>query len=546
MWKKFLYLVGLSCLAAPLAQAQLGISPSQSARMLRELHARDGTIGNADLLGDERALLDQSRSLTDPQFLSSSLAFATRLQSDLTTYSSQYQEGRTFLSPWSGALAAPGVSNGDGKLSLSMAVDQTFERNEMRSPAGDRSAWLSTTAISVSAHHGTLDTGRLSLDFAGGVTLAGDDDLLLQHGDGRRAWFIQPGSSISYDVQFGPVTVTLYDRVSVRPDPLISTPGLFVISPFFGATQNDLGTAVTWQIRPDLAALVNCSWASSQATSGGSRDDLDEFRDIYSVLASLTWDVRKAAHVGIQGGYARSVYEQEFSADGEQWHGGLFAEIDLPWAHRLRVDGGMQGMSFDRLDPPAILVPNIGGIPTANEIRTNHGDNSDLSPAPYYKLGLSGRLSEKVVHELSAGREASLALFSNHVESYFASYGIHAGLWKGANLGLSGFYEVAEDSGGVFATDTTTYGGVARLQQSIGKLTLAAGYGQTWCQTDDKPQFVNVLSGAFEQQAASVSASYPLCAKASVNVSWQRFKTEWKEVNTTVQDRVMLGMRVVF
>ncbi|MES2595067.1 MAG: hypothetical protein V4662_07020 [Verrucomicrobiota bacterium] len=554
MRKRSLYLVSLGCLVGSLAKAQLGVSPSQTSVLLRELREKAGALQQADSLGEKRALLEETRSLTYPQFLSSSLAGASRLQADLTAYSSQYQEGRAFLLPWSGTLLAPGTPKSEKDTFLGVAVDQVFEWNQMRSGFGHQETFFSTTSLSVAARHGTLETGRLCLDFAGGMTQAADDDFLFAYAGGQRALFIHPGSSLSYDVQFGSVTVMLYDRVSARPEALVGGPGRFIsqaTSPFFGAIQNDLGAAVSWQIRPDLSALVNYNWASSDATHSsfrGSREGLEIFadKDVRSLLASLTWDACQAARVGIQSSYAWSTFAEEFSADGEEWHAGLFAEINLPWAHRLRVEGGMQGMEFERQGQAVVVVFPVGGVPTANEIRSNNGDNADLSPAPYYKLALSGRLSEKVVHELSLGREATLALLSNHVESCFANYGVQAGLWKGANLGLSGFYEMAEDSGGAFAAEALSYGGVARLAQTLGRLTLSFGYGYTWFEADAQPQAAAASSPTFEQQSACASASYQLCAKASINLRWQRFETQWKAMDSATQDRLMLGMRFVF
>lgn len=551
MRKSSLCVFGLSCLLAASVRAQLGVSPSQSAGMLRELREKAGDSRNEDPLGDERALLEQCRSLTSPQFLSGSLGGAARLQGDLTGYSSQYQEGRTFFSPWSGTVPEPGTSKDAKSMFVGMGLDQVFEWNEVRSGLGHQETYLSTTQLSISARYGTLETGRLSVNFAGGVTLAEGGDLFLQYGDGQRAWFIQPGSSLSYEVQFGPVTVMVYDRVSVRPESLVGWPirlRSVTSSPFFGATQNDVGAAVTWKIRSDLTALLNYNWASSQEAHSLFDDSIDawepfEDRDIYSILASLTWDACKKVRLGILGGYSWSYFNGDFSADGEQWHTGLFSEMDLPWTHRLRLEAGMQGMTFGRL-VPGTTIDFFSSTP--DEVWINHGDNADLSSALYYKLALGGRLSERVVHELSLGREATLGLLSNYVESSFVNYGIQAGLWTGANLGVSGFYEIAQDSGGVFATDISSYGGVARLAQTIGKLTLSAGYGYTRFETDAQPYAPATFAMALDQQAMGASASYALCSNASINLSWQRFETQWKGVDTATQNRVMLGMRFVF
>jgi hypothetical protein len=457
MQKSCLHLIGLSILFASFAQAQLGVSPSQSSGLLRELRERSSEVTKVDPLGEDRLLLDQSRSLTNPSALSDSNAGATRLRGDLTGYTSQYQAGRSSISPWSGTLLKPEASQKFAQGTLGMALDQAFEWNEVDSGFFRRDAWLSSTMLSVSASHGSLETGLLSLNAAGGVILADSDDLILSSGNGDVGWFMQPGSSLTYDVKIGDVTISLYDRFSARPDAVLNTqawfPGL-VLSPFFATRQNDLGAAVTWQMRTDLSLTLNYNWASSSPV----RSVFGDFgeRDIHSVLASLSWDACKAARLGIEGGYAWTAYESDFDADGEQWHTGLFAEVSLPFEHRLRLDAGVQGMSFERL-PDSIVF--VGGSPfdglLAHWIRTNTGDNADLSLSPFYTLTLSGRLSESVVHELSAGYEASLALVSNYLQAHFVNYGIQAALWRGASLGVSGHFEMVEDSGGFFAGDTT-------------------------------------------------------------------------------------------
>lgn len=552
--RKYSLLLGLGTLVGSFAQAQLGVSPSQSSGLLRELRDHAGEVTKDDPLGNDRQLLDQSRSLTNPSALSDSIAGATRLRGDLTGYPSQYQAGRSSLSPWSGTLMKPEASQKSGQGTLGMALDQTFEWNEVDSDWwSKRDAWLSSTMLSVSASHGSLETGRLSLNAAGGVILADSDDLILSSSQGDVGWFMQPGSSLTYDVKIGDVTIRLYDRFSARPDAVLNTQGLFpgfALSPFFATRQNDLGAAVTWQIRTDLSLTLNYNWASSSPV----RSVFGDFgeRDIHSVLASLSWDACKAARLGIEGGYTGTAYESDFNADGEQWHAGLFAEVSLPFEHRLRLNAGVQGMSFERLPDAIVIVgggPFDGNLfdPIPGRIFTNTGDNSDLGPAPFYTLTLSGRLSENVVHELSAGYEANLALVSNYLQSHFVNYGIQAELWRGASLGISGNFEMAEDSGGLFAGDTTSYGGVANLQQRLGRLTLSASYGFTHFESDRQPQTWVGVSRTTDQQAMGLTAAWQLCPKSLLYLGWQRFSTELEGLdNTADQTRVMLGMRVVF
>lgn len=548
MWKYSPHLICLSTLVGSFAQAQLGVSPSQSSGLLRELRDRTSEVTIEDPLGKDRLLLDQSRSLTNPSALSDSNAGATRLRGDFTGYPSQYQAGRDSLSPWSGTLLKPESSQKLGQSTLGMALDQTFEWNEVDPVFSRRDAWLSSTMLSVSASHGSLETGRLSLNAAGGMILADSDDFILSSGNGDVGWFMQPGSSLTYEVKIGDVTFSLYDRFSARPDAVLNTqgwiPGL-VLWPFFATRQNDLGAAVTWQMRTDLSLTLNYNWASSSPV----RSEMGEFgeRDIHSVLASLNWDACKAARLGIEGGYAWTAYESDFDADGEQWHVGLLTEVSLPFEHRLRLDAGVQGMSFEAL-PDAQTVFGNPFNPTPSQLITNTGDNADLSLSPFYTLTLSGRLSENVVHELSAGYEANLALVSNYVQAHFVNYGIQAALWRGASLGVSGHFEMAEDSGGVFAGDASSYGGVLRLQQRVGKLAISVNYGYTHFETDSQSRANRLAAfGTTDQQAMGLTAAWQLCPKSSLYLGWQHFSTALEGADETAeQSRAMVGMRVVF
>ncbi len=511
-----------SFLATPALHAQLGVSPSQNSTFLREIRERHAGKASPDPMGEDRVALQRSRSLTEPTYLSDSLMSATRLASDLTTYSGQFQADRQFLSPWTGTQPAPDSAKGGGTSHLGAALDQSFEWNSVDASFfpffpffGRREAYLSTTMISLDGAYGTLESGRLTLQAAGGFSLAESDELLLPERDGILAWFIQPGSSIIYDIQRGPVTLTLYDRVSARSDAFLA--GRSRLSPFFfNAVQNDLGVALSVDLAESLTFTANYNWAAAQPM----QSNLNELasRDVHSLLVSLAYEIKPGLSVGVEGGQAWSDYEIEFSADGRQWHGGLFAEAALPWTHRLRLEGGVQGMEFVSLQPPTIFF--FGPFfPTPNQLSSNIGDQSDLSISPYYSLTLTGRLCQSVTHELSAGYEAALAPLSNFVQSHYVNYGLHAALWNGAALGLSGFFEDTRDSGGIFAADRTLMGGVAQLEQKIGsKLSLSLGYGFTHGNPEAQPQSTLITSNDFNQHAYSAAIAYQLCPKSSLRL----------------------------
>ncbi len=492
----------------------------------------------------------------DPQFMSMSLAGALRMQADLTGYHSQFQQARRFPAAVDEVVARDPAS---GRL-LSVTLDQAFEWNRIEFAGAKQEAMFSTTELSVSMQHGTLDSGLLTLDAAGGVTLASSDDFQLSSGGGGTAWFMQPGSSLVFERRLGDVTISVYERFAARPDASLSYLGQLqgsVLSPFFAAMQNDLGTVLSWQPRQDLELALNYNWASSQAMrSAGDfsgfnpHDDLDVLanRDIHSLLATLTWRASPAVSAGLRGGHARTSYEESFANDGRQWHAGLFADLRLPLQHRLRLEAGAQGMSFDDPMPVGIFFPPFPLIPASPlAFVTNHGDNVDLDASPYASFSLGGPLGKRLSHQLTGGREAALGLLSNFVEARYVNYEAKARLWAGAAVNLNAFYEDLKDSGGVFAADTQVRGGSLLLQQQWRRFTFSAGCGLTRFDVDPQAASRLRLSASIRQPLYQAGVSCQICPGASLNLAWMHMATDLDvTAEDAVQDRLSLGMRMRF
>ncbi|GEP44052.1 hypothetical protein [Brevifollis gellanilyticus] len=488
--------------------------------------------------------------------MSTSLAGAQRLQGDFTSYSSQFQSGRTFLSTGS-APSTVGRSDKNGAFPLSATLDQSFAWNRLEFAGADQEALTSTTELSLFSQLGSLENGRLTLDAAGGVTLASTEDFGFS-GSGDSAWFMQPGSSLVYERRLGQVTLTVYDRFAARPDALVSFLGPLQgtsLVPFIATMQNDLGMALNWQPLDDLSLTLNYNWASSQSARSSSETppfnphgnlDVLAARDINSVLASVAWQASPVMRFGLRAGASWSSFEEEFSNDGNQWHGGLFADLKLPFEQILKLEAGAQGMNFERPEPVGIYIPF--GIPSSPaSFVTGSGDDRDLGATPYYTLSLGGPLGRRFSHQLSAGSEASLGLLSNYVEARFVNYTLSAQLWKGADLGLGGFYEDVQNSGGVFASDTSVHGFTATLRQTWHRFTFSAGYGHTRFDSDAHPASLVRLFATADQHAFHTSASYQICQRATVSLAWQRIVSDFAAVpDDLVQDRLTMNLRWMF
>lgn len=525
------------------ALAQLGVSPSQNGLWFQEWQDRWSSSS-----ASEAAEAPLGR-VGDPDFLNVSQSGALRLQGDLTGYHHQFQHERRFLNV-EPRLGGQGLAS---QQPFTGSLEQSFEWNY----AWNEEAMFSTTALSLRGQYGTLDTGRLTLDLAGGITQSLTDDLSLPSSGGDTAWFVQPGSSLVYEQRFGDVTVGVYDRFSARPE---STRGRgfyqrgTVWAPFFAAMQNDLGAVLTWQPLDDLELTVNYNWASSQAIQNASVSWFDPWsdyplnnldaladRDIHSVQASLSWKACSAASLGVRGGYSWTQYEENFANDGQQWNVGLFADVSLPLKQRLSVEVGAQGMSFE--DPQSIVFASLPLDPTPTPDPVTNADPSDLNATPYVHLSLGGQLGPRFSHQLSLGRESALGLLSNYVETYYANYGVQAKLWKGAAVNLSGFFEDLQDSGGRFAQDTEVFGGSLLIQQKWRYLTLTAGYAYTQFRALADPHRSFPPSGSSRQHVIQAGATCQLTPMSSLNLSWQRFEIE---SSSFTQDRLSLGLRVQF
>lgn len=487
--------------------------------------------------------------------MSMSLAGALRMQADLTDYHSQFQQARRFPAAMAEDVARTPASGAP----LAATLDQAFEWNRVEFAGTSQDAMFSTTALSVWMQHGTLDSGRLTLDAAGGVTLASSDDFQLSSGGGT-AWFMQPGSSLVFERRLGDVTLSFYERFAARPDAALSFFGQLqgtVLAPFFAAMQNDLGTVLAWQPRQDLELALNYNQASSQAlrSAGDSigfnpHDDLDVLanRDIHSVLATFTWRASSSFSAGLRGGHAWTSHEEAFANDGRQWHAGLFAELRLPFRHHLHLEAGSQGMSFDDPGLVSFLFPPFPLIPAAPvAFVSNHGDSTDLDASPYAGFSLGGALGKRLSHQLTGGREAALGLLSNFVEARYVNYEVQARLWAGAAVNLSAFHEDLKDSGGLFAADTQVDGGSLLLQQKWRRFTFAAGYGLTRFDVD--PQAVSLvrLSASMRQHIFQAGVSCQICSGASLNLAWVHLVSDLDAMaEDAVQDRLSLGMRLRF
>jgi len=563
-----------------LSHGQYGASPSQTGMFFDDFRSRqqkgsssmsagtrDGDVmydyssgvyrDNEDApMGQRSQDLETARELSRPSVRSGSNAFAARSVGDYTNYSGQYTSPTGFFAPtYTSDPFLKGRRNLKlGPVNMGFGFYQGFEYNDNinRSDTNPESDIISTTMLSIDANYQITQNNQLSITTALGFDRYLENPDLAPYGSNGFVLNVLPGSTIAFDVKAGPVYFTLYNRFSVRP----ATRNDFALAQnqLFGVFQNDSGLAANWRINSDWTLSMNYMHSFTESLSdgrdgSGARGGYDEFNRITDSLhGSLTYSPNGTWTTGIEGGSTITEYESDFNSDGVLNNFGAFVVIPVGKTTYLRAAAGVQIFDFDDQDPPIILVPLGGGIPTANEIRTNTGDNSDLDDF-YYSLTLSNRLNARVSHALSIGHESALNLTSNYITADYANYGISFVAWKGSRITVSGYVEDAQASGGQFAQDFFQYGGDVYIAHRLtSNIQLGAGYHYGFTDADPQSSAATAaIASEFTQHAFNVDLAYALSAKASLTLGYRFYTTKVKVGGGDFdQNRVILGFRYNF
>lgn len=525
----FSLFIGSAALFPGVAPAQLGVSPSQNASFLNELRGRDPKRAeeNRDVLGDARQKLDAGRELSRPELFSSSVASPTRLVTDITGFTSQYQAGRRYLTPWYDGVLAPETTFADSAgFTGGIALEQGFEYNS--AIKGGSGGLIVSTTVLLDGTYKLAENQQLSISGGLGLNwINGNDDFGRKDFSNNFGLTVLPGTSITYDAQFGPVSITLYDRVSLRT--------------YQGMLQNDLGIAGTWQMTPALTWTVNFTHTSTH--------DVDHRRygrfqnqmlagDLDTCSSLISYDLNTALTVGVEGALSSLDRDNDREAnDGTLGSYGAFVTWKLSPDTRLRFAVGYQHMEFENT---ARIWPFF----------LNYDyDRSDLHD-PYYNLTFSQRLSDRVSHELSIGYESDLDVSGNFTRNHFANYGITVATpWRGGQFTASGFYEYSDPSESIWPVLNVSYGVDLYLaQQLCSKLSVGVGFAVTNFHSD----YGHSHEIRLDQTMAGLDLNYALNAKTHVRLSCQNASTtidytRYYNNNDRFNDfRVSLSVRMQF
>jgi hypothetical protein len=612
--------IGLLAGASTLS-AQYGASPSQTGLFFDDLRARAnqsnlgasagvrsgeavydydrGVYSNAT--EEERqmgraqsvaGLNEAAREMGQPAYRSGSNAFAARAAGDYTYYSGQYSSPSTFFAPtyvsdpFLGGrrnLKLGGVNMGFGLFS---SVE--YNDNVTRSSVDPVDDIIGSMLLNIDANYQITQNNRLTLTTAVGFDHYFNNPDVAPYGTGDFVFNVLPGSTLAFDIKAGPVFITLYDRISVRP--AVRNEFALAANQIFGVFQNDAGLAAMWEINSSLSFSMNYLHSNARALE----EQFEIFdRDMDSIQANLTWRPSGTWSLGLEGGISWVRYPEGFNNDGVLANGGVVFTTPLGNSSFLRASAGVQNFSFDA--PPQLefsqadvkeaedqsvqaerilareqanlLAGNYTGTEAeqqkrvdraqadaaqaafvrdtrtrvrAEELAGNTQDASDLNDF-YYNVTLTNQLSARVTQVLAFGHESALGNVSNFITADYINYGVGIIAWRGSRLSVSAYYEDAEMSGGQQSEDLQQYGLDMYLSHQFNS-RVRVGAGYHYGVTDSELERRDFVQNAF-----SADFSYSLSPKATLSLGYRFFTTNAEDdVNDFDQNRVIMALNYNF
>ncbi len=549
------------------AQAQYGVSPSQTGMFFDDFRARQSMgksssasgTRNADVVydydkgmyvGTEEAPMgvrdgayEAARQISRPTVTSGSAAYSARSVADYTNYSGQYTSPTSFFAP---TYASDPFLDGRrnvrlGKVNIGFGLYQGLEYNDNINRANDNAAVgpisdvISTTLLNIDANYQITQNNRLTLSTGIGFDHYFEHPEVAPYGTGDFVLNVLPGSSLAFDIKAGPVFITIYDRVSVRP--AVRNDFALTSNQVFGVFQNDAGIAANWRINSAWTLGINYMHSTSDAL----QNQFEQFsRTTDSLHASLTFSPNGSWMAGLEGGSTWLNYKQPFNNDGVLTNFGAFVLVPVGKSTSIRVSGGVQNFEFD--DPDSRFGPPLIS-----------GDTTDLENEFYYTVAISNQINARVSQSLTFGRESALNTISNFVTSDYINYGVAIIAWKGSRISLSGYYEDATMSGGAFAEDLSQYGFDVHVSHRLTS-KMQVGVGYHFGRTDSDVVGTNVLpvgtvntERGYDQHAFNVDVNYALSAKASLFFGYRYYTTNADNgLNSFNQNRFIMALNYNF
>ena len=531
--------------------AQFGVSPSQSSGFFDDFRSRSkqmqqGSSGykSGDVVYDYESgtykgkgegqmrpddLLREAREVAKPAVLSGSAASAARAVADYTNYAGQYNSPTGYFVPTyvSDPFLTGKRNLALGPVNIGLGLYSGLEHNSNvnRSNTAPVSDVIGSLMINLTANYRVTQNNVLSLTTAFGVDHYFQHPELAPYGNGNYILNVLPGSTLAFDMKVGPIYMTFYDRVSVRP----ATNNAFALNAMstFGVFQNDAGVAMNWAINSKWSLSVNYNNSISTALQENSKQfnrQLDTFQGALTYSPHGTWSA------GYEGIMTLLTYEQPLLNDGILVNSGVFLRTPLGTSTFVRIAGGIQNFDFEE---PTVFAP------------LGPGDSTDLSDY-YFNFSINHQINNRISHVLSLGRESALNLSSNFITANYLNYGVSIITSKGGRLSITGYHEQAEPSlfnpGYAQTQATVTQYGLDTYynHQITSKISMGVGYH--FGRTDSE-----AANADFDQHAFNANFVMALTEKAMLNMGYRYLTTKTYGSNLDFnQHRMILGLSYNF
>jgi hypothetical protein len=269
---------------------------------------------------------------------------------------------------------------------------------------------------------------------------------------------ISPGSQLAFDIFVQDFRINLHDRFSLQQDPVGELQLSNVVD--YGRFENTAGVSVLWDL--NKAVLTFGYDHYNYVSTTDTFDYLNRNAEELSLSAYFAFTSTTGG--GLETTAVYNNYDQNFLNDSISYSVGPFVETQITNYLKVRAAAGYQVIDFD--SGGAVL------------------DNSDSNDY-YANILISHRINSSISQTIAAGHESQLGVNSNFISLDFVRHTATWNIIRRVLLTSELFYEVGDDSGGIFSEHIERYGGaIAFGYQFTQHITLGLRYQYTQKQSD--------------------------------------------------------------
>jgi hypothetical protein len=250
---------------------------------------------------------------------------------------------------------------------------------------------------------------------------------------------IAPNSQIGFDVYVADIfRINFHDRFEIRQDPIDGVTLSNILN--FGRFLNTAGVTVVADLNTVVvtAGYDHFNWISLTREF----DYLERADEQFN--ASIAYQIAPRTYLGVEGSFSIVNYRDRVLNDSRGFSAGPYVDWAISPYLRIVARAGFEHRSFSS---------NTQGGFNGGLFR----DGSDLN-GWYGNFTIQHRVNAYVTQNISAGRTNELGYTSNFNQLYFVRYGVDWRASSQLSVGLSGFYEHVQTSGGLLEETLTRYG----------------------------------------------------------------------------------------